>query len=240
MNALQFADFSCYYKNKNEYITALSHLNLTVSQGEFIVVVGESGSGKSTFLKCCLGLAEYFDGNLLVDGVPIEQLNLKSGKYSYVKQEYSLYPNLTVYENIAFPLRVMRTPQAEVDRRVNEIAEIIGMKIFLTRKPKQLSGGQQQRVAIGRALIKNPTFIFFDEPFSNVDVQFRAGMRKLVLDIHKQFRPTIVFVTHDLDEAFALADRIVVLENSTIAEVGTPAELKESGKSDLLRTYLGK
>ncbi len=238
MNAIELKDFSCYYKNKKEYVTALSHLDLVVNQGEFLVVVGESGSGKSTLLKACLGLADYFEGDLLVDGTSVENLDLKSGRYAYVRQEIALYPNLTIYENIAFPLRVMKTAQQEVDRRVKEIADIIGMRPFLTRKPRQLSGGQQQRVAIGRALIKNPTFIFFDEPFSNVDISLRADLKVLVKKIHSQLKPTIVFVTHDLPEAFTLAERIVVLEEGKIVEIGTPEQLKKNPQSELIKQYL--
>ncbi len=239
MNAIELKDFSCYYKNKKEYVTALSHLDLAVKQGEFLVVVGESGGGKSTLLKACLGLADYYEGEILVDGVSAENIDLKSGRYAYVRQEIALYPNLTVYENIAFPLRVMKTPQAEVDRRVKEIADIIGMRLFLTRKPRQLSGGQQQRVAIGRALIKKPSVIFFDEPFSNVDVNLRADLKILVKQLHKQLKPTVVFVTHDLAEAFALAERIVILEGGRITQVGTPEEIKKRPTSPLIRQFLG-
>ncbi len=238
MGAIEFKDFSCYYENKKAPIQALSNIDLSVRQGEFLAIVGESGSGKSTLLKACLGLADLFTGELLMDGLPIEQLDLKTGRYAYVKQEYSLYPNKNIYENIAFPLRAMKTPQAEVDRRVKAVAKTIGMELFLTRKPKQLSGGQQQRVAIGRALVKNPTFLFFDEPFSNVDPQLRAGLRALVRDIHRQYRPTVLFVTHDLQEAFFLADRIVVLENGTIAEIGVPEQLRTAGVSAFIRNFV--
>ncbi len=240
MNTIEFKDFSCYYKNKNEYIAALSNLDLQVKQGEFLVVVGESGSGKSTLLKSCLGLADYYEGELLIDGEPIENIDLKSGRFAYVRQEIALYPSMNIYENIAFPLRTMKTPQAEVDRRVKEIAELIGMRLFLTRKPRQLSGGQQQRVAIGRALVKNPDCIYFDEPFSNVDPSLRAGLRELVRSIHKQLRPTIVFVTHDLPEAFALADRIVVLQEGKIVEIGTPEEIMAEPRSELTRIFFNK
>ncbi len=240
MNAIEFKDFSCYYKVKKEYVTALSHLDLQIKQGEFCVIVGESGCGKTTLIKSCLGMVDYIDGELLVDGEPAEDIDLKSGKYAYVRQELALYPNLTVYENIAFPLRVMKTPQHEVDKRVKEVLSLIGMELFHNRRPRQLSGGQQQRIAIGRALVKNPAFIFCDEPFSNVDPTLRVGLRKLVKDIHKQYNSTVVFVTHELDEAFALAERIVVLQEGSIVEIGTPNELRISGKSDLIRAYLNK
>ncbi len=238
MNAIELKNFSCFYKSKKKYVTALSDLDLTVPRGEFLVVVGESGSGKSTLLKACLGIAEYFEGDIFIDGEPIEEIDLKSGKFAFIRQEIVLYPNLTVYENIAFSLRIMKTPQAEVDRRVKEIADIVGMGMFLTRKPRQLSGGQQQRVAIGKALIKNPSFIFCDEPFSNIDKDMRTGLRQVIKDIHRQFKPTIVFVTHDLPEAFALAERIVVLEEGRIVEIGTPDELIAKPQSGLIRSFL--
>ncbi len=238
MNAIEFTDFSCYYKHKKQYITALSEINLTVEEGEFLVVVGESGSGKSTLLKACLGIAEFYDGDLLIDGTPIEEIDLKDGKFAFVRQEIVLYPNLTVYENIAFPLRMMKASHEETDRRVREIAELIGMQMFLTRKPRQLSGGQQQRVAIGRALIKNPSYLFFDEPFSNVDRQLRAELRQLVKSIHEKFRPTVIFVTHDIPEALTLAERIVVLEQGKIVEAGTPAELCTQPKSGLMQAFV--
>ncbi len=240
MNVIELKNFSCYYKNNKDYITALSHLDLTVRQGELLMVAGESGSGKSTLLKACLGLADYFEGDLMIDGQPIENIDLKTGKYAYIRQEITLYPNLNVYENIAFPLRAMKLPQPEVDRRVKEIAALIDMSLLLTRKPKQLSGGQQQRVAIGRALIKDPRYLFMDEPFSNTDVSLRANLRELVRRIHEKRKPTILFVTHDLEEAFSLAERIVILEDGKIIEHGTPQELKQDPKSELLRQYFAQ
>ncbi len=239
MNAIEFKDFACYYKYKREYITALSDLNLTVRCGEFLAVVGESGSGKSTLLKACLGLAEYYEGELIIDGESIAELDLKNGKFAFMSQEIILYPNLTVYENIAFPLRIIKTSQEEIDRRVKEVADIIGMPRLLNRKPRQLSLGQQQRVAIGRAIIKNPAYLFFDEPFSSVDKDMRMELRKMLLNLHRRYKPTVIFVTHDLPEAFALADRIIVLEDGKIAETGTPDELRQSARSGLIRGFLG-
>lgn len=237
MYSIKFSNYSSYYKVKKEYVIALSDINLAVETGQFLVVVGESGSGKSTLIKACLGMLNYYEGDLFIDGVLVENIDLKTGKYACVRQEISLYPNMTIYENIAFPLRIMHVPQAEVDKRVKEIAGMLGISLMLTRKPRNLSGGQQQRVAIGRALIKNPAFLFFDEPFSGIDIKTRTGLRELVRKIHKQLGVTVVFVTHDLDEAFALADRIVVLEQGRIVEDGTPAQLRKNYKSDLLKAY---
>ncbi len=238
MYAIEFQDFSCFYQSKKDYVQALSHLDLAIVPGEFFAVVGASGSGKSTLIKACLGMADAFQGELLIDSVTIEELDLKSGKYACVRQEIALYPNMTVYENIASPLRIMKTPQAEVDRRVKEIADLLDVRLMLTRKPRQLSGGQQQRIAIARALIKNPSFLYFDEPFSNVDPSLREDLRKLVKKIHRQLQPTVIFVTHDLEEAFGLADRIAVLEEGRVVEIGTPDELRANGKSELIRTWL--
>jgi ABC-type sugar transport system ATPase subunit len=237
MYSIRFSKYSSYFKVKKEYIIALSDINLAVETGQFLVVVGESGSGKSTLIKACLGMLDYYEGDLFIEGVPVENMDLKTGKYACVRQEISLYPNMTIYENIAFPLRIMRTPQDEVDKRVKQIAEMLDITLMLTRKPRHLSGGQQQRVAIARALIKNPAFLFFDEPFSGIDLKTRTGLRELVRKIHKQLGVTIVFVTHDLDEAFALAERIVVLDQGRIVEDGTPVQLKKEYKSDLLKAY---
>lgn len=229
MDAIQFKDFSCYYKQRKEYITALDHINLTVKRGELMVVLGPSGCGKTTMLKCILGLCNYIGGQLLIDGISTDDFQIQAGNIGYVKQELSLYPHLTIYENIAFPLRTIHTAQEEVDRRVKEIANLLEIEWLLTRKPKQLSGGQNQRVALARALIKNPVMVLFDEPFSNIDPSLRTQLRLLVKKIHDAFGCTILFVTHDLSDALSLADRVVILENGTISAIGTPQELTEKG-----------
>ncbi len=240
MDIIRLKDFSCFYKNKKEYVTALDKINLSVERGELLVIVGESGCGKTTLIKSCLGLSTYYEGELLVDGVSVDELDLKSGRYAYVSQEIGLYPSLTVYKNIAFPLTVIHTHPEEIDRRVKQIADELGIGMLLSRKPSQLSIGQQQRVAIARTLIKNPTVIYLDEPFSNLDPTLRIELRALVKRIHKSYSVTIVFVTHDLEEAFALADRIAVLENGKLAEIGTPEFLMENGNSELIKGYLNK
>ena len=229
MSAIEFQDFSCFYKYKKEYIAALDHINLCVENGELLVILGQSGSGKTTLLKCVLGLCDYISGQLYIDGIPIDQFDLKNSNIGYIRQELNLYPHMTVYENIAFPLRMIHTPQAEVDRRVKELAALLEIDWLLTRKPKQLSGGQLQRVAIARALIKTPVTVLFDEPFSAIDPTLRTEMRQLVKKIHQTFGCTILFVTHDLVDALNLAERIVILEEGKIEAVGTPQELTQKG-----------
>lgn len=229
MSAIEFQDFSCFYKYKKEYIAALDHINLCVENGELLVILGQSGSGKTTLLKCVLGLCDYISGQLYIDGIPIDQFDLKNSNIGYIRQELNLYPHMTVYENIAFPLRMIHTPQAEVDRRVKELAALLEIDWLLTRKPKQLSGGQLQRVAIARALIKNPVTVLFDEPFSAIDPTLRTEMRQLIKKIHQTFGCTILFVTHDLVDALNLAERIVILEEGKIEAVGTPQELTQKG-----------
>ena len=229
MSAIEFQNFSCFYKYKKEYIAALDHINLCVENGELLVILGQSGSGKTTLLKCILGLCDYISGQLYIDGIPIDQFDLKTSNIGYIRQELNLYPHMTVYENIAFPLRMIHTPQAEVDRRVKELAALLEIDWLLTRKPKQLSGGQLQRVAIARALIKNPVTVLFDEPFSAIDPTLRTEMRQLIKKIHQTFGCTILFVTHDLVDALNLAERIVILEEGKIEAVGTPQELTQKG-----------
>ena len=240
MQYIQFDDFSAYYKQKKVYAAALDHLSLRIEKGEFFVVVGASGSGKSTLLKCILGLNRDIEGDLYIDGVSIDDMNAKDGNMAYVTQEIALYPHLTVYENIAFSLRLMHTPQDEVDRRVKEMAELTQIKWLLTRKPRQLSGGQQPRVAIARALVKHPQLLLFDEPFSNIDPALRLELRQLVKAVHRRLGATTVFVTHDLSEAFFLADRIAVLEEGNVVQIGTPDELWKNPQAALLQAFFSR
>jgi len=240
MSRIVFDNFSCYYKVKKEYITALDGITLEIPDGQFVAVVGESGSGKTTLLKSILGFCDYIDGDLTVNGIPIEKLDTKNGIFAYVKQEIALYPNLTVYDNIAFPLNVIHTSDSETDARVTEIARQTGIDWLLTRKPRQLSWGQQQRVAIARALIKRPQVALFDEPFANIDASTRIALRRLVRELHEKYGMTTVFVTHELDEAFAMADRIIVLEKGKVVDDDTQDALKRRCHSDLLKiSFLG-
>lgn len=240
MEIIKLNNFSCFYRNQKEYVTALDKVSFSIERGEFFVIIGESGCGKTTLLRSCLGLAPYYEGEIFVDGVSVDDIDLKRGRYAYVSQEIGLYPNLTVYKNIAFPLSVTHTMPLEIDKRVKRIAKELGIDFLLSRKPSQLSIGQQQRVAIARALIKDPTIIYFDEPFSNLDPTLRLELRSVVQKLHEAYGTTVVFVTHDIGEAFALADRIAVLEKGRLIEIGTPEYLIQNGQSDLIKGFLNK
>lgn len=231
-------DFSAFYENKKEQVTALDKLNFSVERGELFVVVGESGSGKTTLLKSILRMVPCVEGEMLVDGIPIDDIDITTCNFAFVDQNVTLYPNKTVYENIAFPLLMSRTPYAEIDKRVKEIADIMDIRCLLTRKPKQISGGQQQRVGLARALVKNPDLVLLDEPFSNMDPEIRRQMRKLLRQLHQQYHTTILFVTHDLSEAFSLADRMMVLNNGKIEVIDRPMELMANPRSELLEVFL--
>lgn len=234
---IAFENFSCYYKVKGGYLAALDEISFQVHDGELLSVVGTSGCGKTTLLKCILNLTQNTSGKLLIDGIPANEISYRDNIFAYVSQAYVLYPHLTIYENIAYPLRTMKTKQEEVDIRVREIAKVLELSAFLNRKPKQLSGGQQQRVAIARAIIKNPQYILMDEPFSNLAQDMRYELREVVRNIHKTYHATIIFVTHDIGEAFSLADRLLVLENGNVVESGTPNELRKKNNSDLLKRF---
>lgn len=235
---IQCKDFSAFYVNKKEQVTALDQITFSVKRGELFVVVGESGCGKTTLLKSILRMIDYVDGEMLVDGISIDDLDIKTCNFAFVDQDVTLYPNKTVYENIAFPLQMSRTPYEEIDRRVKEIADVMGIRWLLTRKPKQLSGGQHQRVGLARALIKNPDLVLLDEPFSNLDPETRREMRAFLRQLHEKYGTTVLFVTHDLTEAFSLADRMMVLDAGKVQVIGTPEELIRNPRSELLEVFL--
>lgn len=226
MQGIRFQNFSCFYKEKRKYIQALHEISLEILPGELLVVVGPSGSGKSTLLKNILGLCEFIEGELYIDGVAVDDFDAKKANVGYVGQDIMLYPNLTVYDNIAFPLRMMHTTQEETDRRVKETASLLGIEWLLTRMPRQLSGGQCQRAAIARALVKKPQILLLDEPFSDLDPQLREELRETIKMLHGIYGNTVVYVTHDLDEALSMAKRILVLDEGRVAALGTPEQLR--------------
>lgn len=220
---IRLRNLSCYYKVKKGFAVAVDDVSLEVAAGEFLVIMGESGCGKTTLLRAILGLCDYMEGELLIDGQSVDTFCKRDNTIAYVSQNYVLYPHLTVYENIAYPLRSSRMKQEQIDLRVRKTAKAVGLDRLLTRMPKQLSGGQQQRIAIARALVKEPKILLFDEPFSNIDPVMRRELRELIHNICKEAGQTVLYVTHDPEEARALADRVVWMHEGRITHSELPA-----------------
>ncbi|CAM8849560.1 Sugar ABC transporter, ATP-binding protein [Burkholderia pseudomallei] len=203
----------------------LHPLDLEIGDGEFIVLLGPSGCGKSTMLRMIAGLETITGGTLAIGGAVVNDLAARERNVAMVFQNYALYPHMSVYENIAFGLRRLKVPAAEIDRRVREVARVLGLDALLDRKPRAMSGGQQQRAAIARAMIKTPDVFLFDEPLSNLDAKLRAQLRGDIKRLHQRLKTTTLYVTHDQIEAMTLADRIVLMRGGRIEQLGTPAEL---------------
>jgi multiple sugar transport system ATP-binding protein len=200
-------------------------IDLEVSEGEFVVFVGPSGCGKSTLLRMIAGLEDVTEGEISISGKVVNDLPPVERGIAMVFQSYALYPHMTVYENIAFPLRVEKLPKAEVEARVQAAAKVLQLEPRLQHRPGQLSGGQRQRVAIGRAIVRQPKIFLFDEPLSNLDAALRSEMRIELMELHKRLGSTMIYVTHDQVEAMTMADKIVVLDAGVISQVGSPLEL---------------
>ena len=204
---------------------AVQDFNLDIADKEFIVFVGPSGCGKSTTLRMIAGLEDISEGTVEIDGVVVNDMQPRDRDIAMVFQNYALYPHLTVFENMAFPLRLKKMPQDEVYKRVTEAAEILGITEYLTRKPRALSGGQRQRVAIGRAMVRDSKVFLMDEPLSNLDAKLRNQMRAEIILLRKKIDTTYIYVTHDQTEAMTLGDRIVIMKDGFIQQVGTPVEV---------------
>lgn len=214
-------------------------IDLEVSDKEFVVLVGPSGCGKSTTLRMVAGLEEISGGELCIDGKVVNRVAPKDRDVAMVFQNYALYPHLDVAENIAFGLRIRRTPKAEIEKLVSDVAGILGLEQYLKRKPADLSGGQRQRVAMGRAIVRHPKVFLFDEPLSNLDAKLRTQMRAEIKRLHKRLGVTSLYVTHDQVEAMTLADRIVVMNGGRIEQVGTPMELFLNPANTFVAGFLG-
>ena len=206
-------------------VLAVEDFNLTVHDQEFIVLVGPSGCGKSTTMRMVAGLEDITSGDVLIDGKRVNDVAPKDRDIAMVFQSYALYPNMTVYENMAFTLELKKVPKDEIDRKVRSAAEILGITEYLDRKPKALSGGQRQRVAIGRAIVRDPKVFLMDEPLSNLDAKLRNQMRAEIIKLREKIDTTFVYVTHDQVEAMTLGDRIVIMRDGFIQQIGTPQEV---------------
>ncbi len=208
-----------------EGVVAVQEFNIEVKDKEFIVLVGPSGCGKSTTLRMIAGLEEITEGELYIGNNLVNDVAPKDRDIAMVFQNYALYPHMTVYDNMAFALKLRRTPKDEIDKRVREAAEILDITQYLKRKPKALSGGQRQRVAIGRAIVRNPQVFLMDEPLSNLDAKLRNQMRAEIIKLRERINTTFVYVTHDQTEAMTLGDRIVIMKDGFIQQIGTPQEV---------------
>ncbi len=209
----------------DEGVVAVQEFNLDIKDKEFIVLVGPSGCGKSTTLRMVAGLEEISGGELIIDGKVMNDVAPKDRDIAMVFQNYALYPHMTVYDNMAFSLKLRHTPKDEIDRKVREAAEILDITQYLERKPKALSGGQRQRVAIGRAIVRAPKVMLMDEPLSNLDAKLRNEMRAEIIKLRQRIDTTFMYVTHDQTEAMTLGDRIVIMKDGYIQQIGTPQEV---------------
>ncbi|MBR0135962.1 MAG: sn-glycerol-3-phosphate ABC transporter ATP-binding protein UgpC [Clostridia bacterium] len=222
MASLSLRNIRKVYDNK---VTAVDDFNLEINDKEFVVFVGPSGCGKSTTLRMIAGLEEISAGELYIDDKLVNSIAPKDRDIAMVFQNYALYPHMTVYENMAFALKLRKTPKKEIDKKVREAAEILGITEYLDRKPKALSGGQRQRVAIGRAIVREPKVFLMDEPLSNLDAKLRNQMRAEIIKLRHRIDTTFIYVTHDQTEAMTLGDRIVIMKDGFIKQIGTPQQV---------------
>ena len=224
---------------KFEHVEVIPPLDLTIEEGEFTVFVGPSGCGKSTLLRLIAGLEDVTSGSIGIDGRETTSLPPAQRGLAMVFQSYALYPHMSVRKNIAFPLKMAKIDQAEIDRRVTTAADVLNLIDYLDRRPGQLSGGQRQRVAIGRAIVREPSAFLFDEPLSNLDAALRVGMRLEISELHKRLKTTMIYVTHDQVEAMTMADKIVVLQAGVIEQVGSPLELYRTPCNRFVAGFIG-
>jgi multiple sugar transport system ATP-binding protein len=218
---------------------ALKAIDLSVDQGEFIVMVGPSGCGKSTLLKAIAGLEAITSGSIVINGRDVTSAEPSDRGIAMVFQSYALYPHMSVYENLAFGLQTLGAPKYEIQTKVAKAAKVLQIEPLLQRKPRQLSGGQRQRVAIGRAIVRDPRIFLFDEPLSNLDAELRVQMRVEIAALHKKLGTTMIYVTHDQVEAMTLADRIVVLRLGVVEQIGSPLELYNRPINKFVAGFIG-
>jgi multiple sugar transport system ATP-binding protein len=227
------------YKVYDNKVTAVNDFNLHINDKEFIVFVGPSGCGKSTTLRMIAGLEEISKGDFSIDGKRVNDVAPKDRDIAMVFQNYALYPHMSVYDNMAFGLKLRKFDKKEIDRRVQEAAKILGLEALLDRKPKALSGGQRQRVALGRAIVRDAKVFLMDEPLSNLDAKLRVQMRAEIAKLHQRLQTTTIYVTHDQTEAMTMATRIVVMKDGLIQQVGSPKEVYDKPENVFVGGFIG-
>jgi multiple sugar transport system ATP-binding protein len=220
-------------------VRAVENANITVNDQEFVVLVGPSGCGKTTTLRMIAGLEDITEGELYIDGNLVNDVPPKDRDIAMVFQNYALYPHMTVYDNMAFGLKIRKFPKQEIDARVHEAAQILDIEELLDRKPKALSGGQRQRVAVGRAIVRKPKVFLFDEPLSNLDAKLRVQMRTEISGLHTRLQATMIYVTHDQVEAMTMGDKIVVMRDGVIQQIGTPLGLYNQPVNRFVAGFIG-
>lgn len=220
-------------------VVAVEDANIRISDREFVVLVGPSGCGKSTMLRMVAGLEEITEGEIYIDGLLVNDIPPKDRDIAMVFQNYALYPHMTVYQNMAFGLKLRKYPKKEIEERVGEAADILGIEELLERKPKALSGGQRQRVAVGRAIVRKPKVFLFDEPLSNLDAKLRVQMRTEISKLHNRLEATMIYVTHDQTEAMTMGDRIAVMKDGRIQQIDTPLHLYDNPVNQFVGGFIG-
>lgn len=238
MATLTLKGVSKIYDNKTK-IKSVSDFNLDVGDEEFIVFVGPSGCGKSTTLRMIAGLEEISEGEFLIDGKRMNDIPPKDRDIAMVFQNYALYPHLSVFDNMAFGLKMRKVPKKEIEKRVKEVAAILDLEPYLKRKPKALSGGQRQRVALGRAIVRDAKIFLMDEPLSNLDSKLRVQMRTEIIKLHNRLKTTTIYVTHDQTEAMTMASRIVIMKDGVIQQIGTPKEVYDVPANIFVGGFIG-
>lgn len=232
----------CLFKKEKKGekgVSAVRNFNLDIADQEFVVFVGPSGCGKSTTLRMIAGLEDITAGELWIDGALVNDVAPRERNIAMVFQNYALYPHMTVYDNMAFSLKLQKLPKDEIDRKVKEAADILDITPYLKRKPKALSGGQRQRVAIGRAIVRNPKVFLMDEPLSNLDAKLRNQMRTELIKLREKINTTFIYVTHDQVEAMTLGDRIVIMNGGLIQQIGTPQEVFNHPENLFVAGFIG-
>ena len=224
---------------KFDEVVAVRDVNLTIKDQEFMVLVGPSGCGKSTTLRMIAGLEEITSGEIYIGERLVNDLPPKDRDIAMVFQNYALYPHMTVYDNMAFGLKMRKFPKPEIDKRVREAAQMLGIQELLSRKPRQLSGGQRQRVAVGRAIVRHPQVFLFDEPLSNLDAKLRVQMRVELKRLHERLETTAIYVTHDQVEAMTLGDRVVVMKDGLVQQVGDPLGIYSKPRNKFVAGFIG-
>ncbi len=231
--------FKDVYKTYGGKVKVIHGINFEIAEGEFVVLVGPSGCGKSTLLRMLAGLEEITGGEILIDGKVVNELESKDRDIAMVFQSYALYPHMTVRENMGFSLRLRKADAATMAQRVDNAARILNLEPLLDRHPRELSGGQRQRVAMGRAIVRDPKVFLFDEPLSNLDAKLRVAMRAEIKALHQRLKTTTVYVTHDQIEAMTMADRIVVMHDGIVEQMGTPLELFDNPGNLFVAQFIG-